>query len=97
MKDSILSFLSLCRKAQKLKMGFDSVEKTLKDAKLLIFASDVSLKTKERMEKKAEPFNIPSRVIPFTQEDVYIKVGKNISVMSITDDGLAKAFLSKLE
>ena len=97
MRDNTLSFLSLCRKAQKLKMGFDSVEKTLKDAKVVLFACDVSPKTRERMEKKAEAFSVPTKLLPFTQEDIYIKVGKNISVMSITDDGLAGAFLSKLE
>lgn len=97
MSENTLSFLSLCRKALKLKMGFDSVEKTLKCAKVVLFASDVSLKTRERMEKKAEVFGVPTKVLPFTQQDIYIKVGKNISVMSITDEGLARAFLSKLK
>ena len=92
-----LSFLSLCRKALKLKMGFDSVEKTLKDAFLVIYASDISPKTMERMEKKAQSFNVPSKQIPFMQEDIYIHIGKNISVMSITDEGLAEAFLKKLK
>ena len=97
MNEPCLSFLSLCRKAQKLKIGFDSVEKTLKDSQIILFASDVSPKTKERMIKKAEKFKVPNVSLPFTAEDIYIDVGKPAAVLSIIDKGLAEAFLKRLK
>lgn len=97
MNEPILSFLSLCRKAQQIKMGFDAVEKCLPISRLLIFSSDVSEKTKSRMMKKAQPFNVSAVTIPFKTEDIYVCVGKPAAVLSITDKGLAEAFLKRLD
>ncbi|MEG1971925.1 MAG: hypothetical protein RR315_02105 [Oscillospiraceae bacterium] len=92
-----LSLLSLCRKAGKLKMGFDACEKSLRGTKLLIFSSDISEKTKERMLRKAEEASVATVTIPFKTEDIYFAVGKPTAICSILDKGLAEAFLKCLE
>lgn len=89
--------LSICRKAQKLKMGFDAVEKTLPESRLIIFTSDISPKTRERMLYAARNRRAPFRDISETSEDLHFVVGKKVAVLSITDRGLAKAVLEKLD
>lgn len=90
-RSSILGLLGICRKAGKIKLGFDPAADTLgKDGCLLIFSSDVSLKTRERMLKKAEAFKIASLDIDETSDDIWYAIGKRVAVMSVTDKGLAE-------
>lgn len=96
MNSAALSLISLCRKAGKLKLGFDAVEQSLPDAKLLLFCSDVSPKTKERMLYFANNQNTRVLDAPFTSEELHLVVGKRAVVFSITDTGLAKAVSDKL-
>lgn len=97
MNNPALSMISMCRKAQKLKMGFDSVEKTLQESKLIIFTSDISPKTRDRMLFAAKNKRAPFRDIPETSDDVHFAVGKRVAVLSITDRGLARSVLAKLD
>jgi len=91
--NKLLSNLSLCRKAGFLKMGFDPAWDSIgKGACLILFASDVSLKTKERMEFQADKMNVRTRTIPHTTEEIFAVVGKKIAVMSLTN----KAFADKI-
>lgn len=53
-RGDLLGLLGICRKAGKIKLGFDPVAEVLgKGACLLVFSSDISPKTKERMLKKS--------------------------------------------
>lgn len=89
-KGNLLALLGICRKAGKLKLGFDPVASSLgKDAELLLFTEDISPKTKERMLKKAENFKIKSLNLFETSDQVWIAIGKRVAVMAITDRGLA--------
>ena len=95
MKGNVLNLLSISRKAQHLKMGFDAVEQSLsKDARLLLFSSDISDQTKKRMQAKADRFGVASLTIPYTADDILLTVGKRIAVMSVTDRGLAESVTS---
>ena len=91
-----LSLLALCRKAAKLKMGFDAVQKTLPEAALLMFCSDISPKTRERMLFFASNQGTPYIDAPFSSDEVHLVVGKKAAVLAITDTGFAKAFCEKL-
>lgn len=98
MKGNILGLLGICRKAGKLKMGFDAVEAALeRDARLLLFTSDISPKTRERMLTKSADYGIPSLDIAATSFDVSATIGKKLAVMAITDSGLAKAAVKSAE
>ena len=95
MKGNVLNLLSLSRKAQHLKMGFDAVEQSFsKDAQLLLFSSDISDNTKKRIQAKADRFGIASLTLPHTSDEILLTVGKRIAVMAVTDRGLAESVAS---
>ncbi len=91
MKANLLGLLNICRKAGKLKLGFDPAAASLgRDAQLLLFTADVSPKTKARMLKKAE--GMPVKILDLTEtaDMVYHAIGKRVAVMAVTDKGLAE-------
>ena len=96
MNSAALSMLSLARKAGKLKMGYDAVKSVLPETKLVVFAADISPKTRERMLYYLEDGYPKSVDITYTSDDIAWVVGKRVAVLAITDTGFAKAFLSKL-
>ena len=93
-RGNLLGLLGICRKAGKIKLGFDpAVEVLGKEACLLVFSSDISPKTKERMLKKAEGFKIAALDISQTSDDIWCAIGKRVAVMAITDKGLAERII----
>ena len=90
MKGNLLGLLGICRKAGKLKLGFDPVAISLgKGAELLLFTQDISPKTKARMLKKAEAYQVRILSLEETSDIVEKAIGKRVAVMAITDRGLA--------
>jgi ribosomal protein L30E len=90
--------LAICRKAGKLALGFDAAEASLgRGAALVVFTSDVSPKTKKRMQTKAARLNAVSITLPHSADDVWRATGKRVAVMAITNRGLADrvAFLAE--
>ncbi len=91
MKSNLLGLLGICRKAGKLKLGFDPAAASLgRDAQLLLFAADISPKTRLRMLKKAEGLPVKSLDLVETSDAVYDAIGKRVAVMAVTDMGLAE-------
>lgn len=91
MKSNLLGLLGICRKAGKLKLGFDPAAASLgRGAQLLLFTADISPKTKARMLKKAEGLPVTSLELSETSDAVYRAIGKRIAVMAVTDKGLAE-------
>lgn len=92
MKNKICGLLGICRKAGKIKLGFDPVvDRLQKDAVLILFAADISPKTKQRLLQKAEGLPCTVRTLPCTQEELFCSIGKRVGVMAVTDRGLAAA------
>ena len=90
-RGNLLGLLGICRKAGKLKLGFDPVADSLgKEACLLLFSSDISPKTKERMRKKADGLSVAAIDIDETSDDIWRTIGKRVAVMAVTDRGLAE-------
>lgn len=91
MKSNLLGLLGICRKAGKLKLGFDPAVASLgRDAQLLLFTADISPKTRMRMLKKAEGLSVKSLDMAETSDAVYYAIGKRVAVMAVTDKGLAE-------
>ncbi|HWP50518.1 MAG TPA: hypothetical protein VN626_02360 [Clostridia bacterium] len=91
MKGNLLGLLGICRKAGKLKLGFDPAVASLgRDAQLLLFTADISSKTRLRMLKKAEGTAVKSLDLSETSDAVYVAIGKRVAVMALTDKGLAE-------
>lgn len=91
MKGDPLGMLAICRKAGKLKAGFDPAADSLgRDAALIVFSADASPKTRERMEFKAKRAGVECAVLPYTADEIDFAVGKRAVVMSVTDKNLAR-------
>lgn len=91
MKGNLLGLLGICRKAGKLKLGFDPAAASLgRGAQLLLFTADISPKTRTRMLKKAEDLPVKSLDLAETSDAVYTAIGKKVAVMAVTDKGLAE-------
>ncbi|MBR6736673.1 MAG: hypothetical protein IKL92_07425 [Oscillospiraceae bacterium] len=90
MKGNPMGMLAICRKAGKLKAGFDPASDSLgRDAALIVFSSDASPKTIERMEFKAKRAGVKCVTLPFTSDEIDFAVGKRAVVLAITDKNLA--------
>jgi len=86
-----LGVLALCRKAGKLRAGFDPAADSLgRDAALVVFSADASPKTKERMTRKAERAGVACLTLPHTADEIDFATGKRAVVLAVTDAGLAE-------
>ncbi|MDR0984197.1 MAG: hypothetical protein LBL93_04215 [Ruminococcus sp.] len=96
-----MNLLTMCKKAGKLELGFDSSIEAVKSGKayLLITASDISPKTLKEINFFADKFKgenfDPNKIldIGLTREDFSEYFKKNIAVMAVCDEGFAKAIL----
>lgn len=101
MADKLLGALSLCKKAGALVAGFDAVCESAEkgEAALLLFAADLSPKTRKRACDAAK--NLPYRDLPYTQDEMQPITKKRVGVLAVTSPDLAalctKAFPNKEE
>ena len=96
MNNPLLSLLGLCRRANKLSIGFDPVMSSLrhKKSKLVLFSSDLSQNTVKKIINTCIDFNINYKNIPFSMDEIGNALGKKVGVMSIEDAGFAKKISS---
>lgn len=97
MKNNLLSFLSLAKKAGKVKSGESVILDEISSLKvnLLIIAKDASENTKKRYTDKCNYRDIP--IIELSCKDELGKaIGKEYAAaIAICDEGFAKSFLKK--
>lgn len=95
MTNKAWGILSLCRKAGKLKMGFEPVKETLlqQEARLILYAGDLSHKTRESMDWHLRQMDRPPPccLLSDTMEELAVLCGKKTGILAITDQGLADA------
>ncbi len=90
--DKTLNLLGLAYRAHKTVLG-EQVLKRISKVRLLILASDISEKSKERYLKKCHYYHIDSRD-DISSEDLSKALGKeNVKVVGIIDEGFKKAIL----
>ena len=93
--DSALRLLGLIYRAKKMILGEEVLER-FSEVKLLVIASDISDKSRERYLKKCHFYNI-DYVDRYTGEQLSSCLGrKNIKTIGIIDEGFTKSFLEKL-
>ena len=93
--DDFLNLLGLVYKAKKLVLG-EEVLKQIDKVKLLIIASDISIKSKQRFEKKAHYYNIEI-IDNYSAEQLSKCLCKKIvKVIGIVDQGFKQALLKKI-
>lgn len=90
--DKRLSTIGLAYKAQKIVLG-EEVLNQINKVKLLIIASNISIKSRERFLKKCDFYNI-DYIDSFSCEELSKALGKKtIKVIGITDDGFKKSII----
>lgn len=97
--DKVLNLISIATKAGKVKTGEFLTTKTLQEGLgyLVIIATDTSEKSTKRLMGISENYECKS-VIYGTKEELGRFTGKTEkSVIVITDEGLAKALLNKID
>lgn len=89
----LLGLLSLCRKAGKLKIGFEPVKEAAEagEARLILYAADFSPRSRQRMEQAlAQSGAPPERAdTDLSMFDLSQVCGKLAGVVAVADDGFA--------
>lgn len=92
--DKLLLTLGLAYRASKLLLGED-VLNVINKVKLIIIASDISEKSRQRILKKCSFYNI-EYIDSYSSEQISNALGKNnIKVVGVIDDGFKKSLLNK--
>ncbi len=95
----ILNYLGLSKRAGKLVQGTDAVLKNLRSRKtnIIFVASDASVATREKVNKKGMFYNIPV-ITNFSTLELSQALGENnIKVIAINDIGFTKAIMKELK
>ena len=89
-KEKLFGLLTICRKAGRMTMGFDSVKESIltDKAKAVFLASDISAEKEVRFfaDQKA----VPVHCIDATIAEIEFSVGRKAGVIGICDEGFAK-------
>lgn len=94
----IVNLLTICRRAGRLVTGFDvSIDAVRsKEAKYILTASNVSVKTLKELNYLLNKENFSNKVkvlsMPLTIDDVYRCINVNAGIIAICDDGFGKSF-----
>ena len=97
--DAVLSLLSLCKKAGKIKTGTFQVEESVKKFKsyLVICATDSSDRRKEDVKNMCEFYEVPY-ILYGTKEELGNCIGKiSNALLSVEDEKLALSIIKKAD
>lgn len=88
----ITDLLTICRKAAKAVLGFDSVKEAIvrDKARLILTAEDISPKTEKEIRFFADRKNIPVMKTGMTMEETAAGIGRKVGVIAICDEGFSK-------
>lgn len=96
MEDKILNLLHLARKAGKLQFGFDACERSCfsSQAKLVIYASDLSPNTQKNLIKIIQANNVKSIELSTKKNFGNTFKIRETGIMIVNDSNFAKGILS---
>jgi ribosomal protein L30E len=90
--NSILNLLTICRKAGKLSMGFDSAAEAVvkRKARLIVLASDLSPKTEKEIRFTAGKASVPVIKTEMSIDEINFGLGKKVGVLAVCDEGFSE-------
>lgn len=99
MNDKLLSFLSLCKKAGRLTLGFDVVKEAVAtgQASLVLCASDLSPKSRKEIGLVCSKYSMTLCELSATMDDIWYLVGKRAGIMAVCDRGMAGKLRQMIE
>ena len=90
--DKVLQNIGLAYKARKTILGEEVLDR-FEEIKLLIIASDISEKSKERYLKKCHYYNV-NYIDNYNSADISKSLGKcNIKIVGLIDEGFVRTIL----
>ena len=99
MKEDVLAFLGLMRRAAALAVGEDNASEAVGKgrARLLLLPCDGREKSAARAERMLSGHSALKILLPFTEDELAKAVGTGrCSMAAVTDQGFAKALMEKL-
>lgn len=92
MNNRALSLLGLCRAAGKISLGYDAVVNSIKngEARLVVFASDVSKNTRKKVLSTIDNINVRAVDFECDKNIMGASLGKLCAVACVNDAGFAK-------
>lgn len=93
----LLSMLGIARRAGKLSVGFEASKEAIikKHSRLIVVASDLSLKTEKELRYLLRDSGITVIRIEFDLLTMSAAIGQKAGCLSVDDEGLAKAVLKR--
>ncbi|MBQ8795304.1 MAG: ribosomal L7Ae/L30e/S12e/Gadd45 family protein [Clostridia bacterium] len=90
MNDRLLSFLGLCRRAGKMKIGCDTVIESVEEgnACLVLMARDISENTKKKVTSALN--STDCEILNYSKDELSFSLGKTCAVLAVEDEGFAK-------
>lgn len=90
-KEKLFGLLTICRKAGRMTMGFDSVkESILTDKAKAVFLPRIYPQNRKRSQIFADQKAVPVHCIDATIAEIEFSVGRKAGVIGICDEGFAK-------
>ena len=88
-KEKIFNLLTICRKAGRMTMGFDSVKESILTgkAKAVFLANDISPKTEKEVRFFADKNLLSVSVLPAAIAEIEFYTGRKAGVIGICDEG----------
>ena len=100
-KNKLLSVLGLARRAGRLAMGHDAALKSIytSKAKLLIFANDISERSKKEMTLalNKNKINIPVLPLDISIDEIHYSCGYKAGIIEVNDENFSKKIISLTE
>lgn len=94
--DNVLNLLGLAYAARKIVLG-EEVYNRISKVKYVFVASDISEKSRERIDKKLFYYHIDS-CDAYSSEDLSASIGKaNVKLIGITDKGFSQSIKNKIK
>ncbi len=97
-RDSVLSLVSIAKKAGKVAAGSYQADAALKagDAHLVIISRDASSNTRKKFQNVCTHYRVPAYIYADREQLGSASGHEFISVIAVTDEGLADAIREKL-
>lgn len=91
--NKVLSMLGLCKKAGKLRQGFEAVKESAvnNEIYLILLSDEIAENTRGKAENVAYNAKIPLETIPIGLQKLGEQTGKKAGVLGIADQGFAVA------
>ena len=92
--EKVINLLTVCRRAGRLVMGFDSVKDKMMNGEvfLVLTASDISPKTKKEVLFIAEQNGVPVIEIETDMDGLWKAIGRRTGIIGINDEGFSNQF-----